>query len=88
MQIRVVTEYLPGKMDIEGWYCPNPNCSITEVTLRFYEAESDYGRVLFQIVLDYKTWTLRSTEIFMNDDDYPRIIHDSGVKSQKKQKPT
>jgi len=70
--LRIEADGYPEKMDMVGYYCPNPKCSCKEVTLYFYEANNHFDKKLFRITLNYKTWKLKSTEIYCNGGDFSK----------------
>jgi len=74
--LRIGSDIFPKEIDMVGCFCPNPKCPCRDTTLYFYEADSDFKKKLFKIVLNYETWKLVSTEIFNNDKDCPKIIHE------------
>lgn len=76
MGFRVKSEILPKEMDVTGFFCPSPGCPCKEVTLYFYEADDTFSIELFKLVINYETWRLVSTEIYKDDEDYARIIHE------------
>ena len=64
------------EFDVTPMFCSNPKCKGNEVELYFHEAESTFRKKLFRLVLNCKTWRLISTELYANDDDYPKEIHE------------
>ena len=64
-------------MDMLAQNCTNPDCPCKDVNLHFFEADDEHNaKHLFRITLNYETWQLVSTEIFSDDNDYPKIIHE------------
>jgi len=74
--IRIEADYYPEKLDMVGYFCPNPKCSCKDATLYFYEANNHFDKKLFRITLNYKTWKLKSTEIYSNEADFSKVIHE------------
>ena len=74
MGFRAKTDDL--EMEVLVFSCMNPKCPCNDLNLYFYKADSDYKTRLFKIVLNCETWQLVSTELYMQDNDYPRIIHE------------
>ena len=61
-------------MDMVAYYCSNPDCDCRDVTLAFFDANGEFGHSKFYIVLNYETWKLESTRLFVDDADYAEII--------------
>lgn len=76
MAVRIKSENLSKEMDVVGHFCPNPECLCKDATLYFYEADSSFNIKLFKLVINYETWQLISTEIYKDDEDYAKIIHE------------
>jgi hypothetical protein len=76
ISFRVSAESLPKGLDIVGYFCPNPECLCENVTLYFYEADGSFRIKLFMMVINYATWELVSTEVYRDDMDCAKIIHE------------
>jgi len=73
---RVKSEIFPEEMDVVGYFCPNPKCPCKDASLYFYKADGAFKEKLFKIVLNHETWQLVSTEIFDQDEAYPKVIQE------------
>jgi len=76
LALRICSEIYPKEIDMVGCFCPNPKCLCRDTALYFYEADSDFKKRLFKMVLNYETWKLVSTEVFDHNNDCPEIINE------------
>jgi len=74
MAAQIGSDYRVKRMDMVAYYCPNPDCPCRDVTLRFFDADDKFKTKLFQIVLNYETWQLISSDVYGTDADYNVII--------------
>ncbi|MCL2153940.1 MAG: SEC-C metal-binding domain-containing protein [Oscillospiraceae bacterium] len=55
-------------------YCANPYCPCKTVTLNFFDANSKSYSRLFELVVNYETWQLESSQIFNSQMNCEEMI--------------
>jgi hypothetical protein len=71
---RAKFERAPVIADIVGSYCANPHCPCKNVTLDFLDANSQNGKKLLELVIDYETRQLVSSKFFNDELDNTELV--------------